>query len=38
LKAQGRMKKIADEKKLEREFQVGDWIFLKLQPYKQLSV
>jgi Integrase core domain/Chromo (CHRromatin Organisation MOdifier) domain len=38
MKAQDTMKKYADEKRSERTFQAGDWVFLKLQPYRQLSV
>ncbi|KAL0376671.1 UNVERIFIED_CONTAM: Transposon Ty3-G Gag-Pol polyprotein [Sesamum calycinum] len=33
-----RMKLYADKKRTEREFLVGDEVFLKLQPYKQTSV
>ncbi|KAL0446467.1 UNVERIFIED_CONTAM: hypothetical protein Slati_1774600 [Sesamum latifolium] len=36
--AQNRMKMYADRKRTEREFEVGDEVFLKLQPYKQTSV
>ncbi|KAL2251676.1 UNVERIFIED_CONTAM: Transposon Ty3-G Gag-Pol polyprotein [Sesamum indicum] len=36
--AQQRMKLYADKKRTKREFQVGDEVFLKLQPYKQTSV
>ena len=36
-KAQNRMKVQADQHRTERVFQVGDWIWLKLQPYKQSS-
>ncbi|KAL0440158.1 UNVERIFIED_CONTAM: hypothetical protein Slati_2498800 [Sesamum latifolium] len=36
--AQQRMKLYADKKRTEREFQVGDEVFLKLQPYGQTSV
>ncbi|KAL2252532.1 UNVERIFIED_CONTAM: hypothetical protein Sindi_0047900, partial [Sesamum indicum] len=36
--AQYRMKVYADRNITEREFQVGDEVFLKLQPYKQASV
>ncbi|KAL0319955.1 UNVERIFIED_CONTAM: hypothetical protein Sradi_5257000 [Sesamum radiatum] len=36
--AQQRMKSYADKKRTEREFEVGDEVFLKLQPYKQTSI
>ncbi|KAL0455225.1 UNVERIFIED_CONTAM: hypothetical protein Slati_0861700 [Sesamum latifolium] len=36
--AQQRMKIYADKRRLEREFEVGDEVFLKLQPYKQTSI
>lgn len=36
--AQGRMKKIYDQHHQEREFTVGDWVYLRLQPYRQMSV
>lgn len=29
------MKQIADRGKSDREFQVGDYVYLKLQPYRQ---
>lgn len=32
------MKKCYDSKHREEEFEEGDWIFLKLQPYRQVSV
>ena len=32
------MKKQADKHRIERSFNVGDWVFLKLQPYVQSSV
>ncbi|KAL0295405.1 UNVERIFIED_CONTAM: hypothetical protein Sangu_2510600 [Sesamum angustifolium] len=32
------MKKQADKERSEREFNVGDSVFVKLQPYKQLSL
>jgi hypothetical protein len=38
LRAQQRMKKNADKHRVERSFQVGDMVFLKLQPYKQTSL
>ena len=37
-KAQHRMKYYADKKRSEREFQVGDEVYLKLQPYRQSSL
>nr|XP_027091852.1 uncharacterized protein LOC113712566 [Coffea arabica] len=36
--AQERMKKYADERRSEREFREGDWVYLRLQPYRQSSV
>jgi hypothetical protein len=33
-----RMKKIYDQHHKEREFKVGDWVYLRLQPYRQMSV
>jgi hypothetical protein len=38
LKAQQRMKSQADKHRQERQFNVGDWVYLKLQPYVQHSV
>jgi len=38
IKAQERMKKYVDLKRLERHFGVGDWVYLKLQFYRQISV
>jgi hypothetical protein len=38
LRAQQRMKFEADKKRSEVHFQVGDQVFLKLQPYVQSSV
>ena len=32
------MEKQADEHRSERSFDVGDWVFLWLQPYKQMSL
>lgn len=37
-KAQERMKWFADKKRSDREFTVGTEVFLKLQPYRQLSL
>lgn len=38
VKAQERMKFYADKKRTERIFEVGDEVFLKLQPFKQTSM
>lgn len=32
------MKHQADKKRSFRQFKVGDWVYLKLQPYVQTSV
>lgn len=37
-KAQNRMKQFTDKKRSDRVFEVVDFIFLKLQPYRQISV
>lgn len=37
-KAQERMKHYADKRRSERKFQFGDWVYLKLQPYRQVSI
>jgi hypothetical protein len=36
--AQNRMKQQADQHRSEKSFEVGDWVFLRLQPYKQMSL
>ena len=36
--AQNRMKQQADQHRRERSFDVGDRVFLRLQPYKQMSL
>ena len=36
--AQNQMKQQADQHRSERSFEVGDWVFLRLQPYKQVSL
>lgn len=37
-RAQQRMKAKADKHRMEREFQQGEWVYMKLQPYVQSSV
>jgi hypothetical protein len=37
-RAQIRMKTQANKHRQEREFNVGDWVYVKLQPYVQMSV
>lgn len=37
-RAQKRMKTQADKGRSERTFAVGDWVYLKLQPYVQASL
>ena len=36
--AQNRMKQQADQHHSERIFDVGDWVFLRLQPYKKYTL
>ena len=36
--AQNRIKQYADQHYNDRSFDVGDWVFLRLQPYKQMSL
>lgn len=38
LRAQNRMKQYADAHRSERVFQTGDFVYLKLQPYRQSSL
>lgn len=35
--AQDRMKRYADLRRTDRQFEIGDWVYLKLQPYKQIT-
>jgi hypothetical protein len=37
-RAQSRIKQQADKSRSERQFAVGDWVYLKLQPYVQASL
>ena len=37
-RAQDRMKQLADKHRSERQFSVGDMIYVKLHPYRQISV
>nr|GEY45731.1 transposon Ty3-I Gag-Pol polyprotein [Tanacetum cinerariifolium] len=37
-RAQARMKKYVDKKRCELSFAIGDYVFVKLQPYRQHSV
>ena len=36
--AQNRMKQQANQRRTEREFEVADWVFVRLQIYKQLPL
>ena len=38
LRAQEKQKKQADKGRKDIEFQVGEWVYLKLQPYRQRSM
>ncbi|GJY39911.1 retrotransposon-related protein [Tanacetum coccineum] len=37
-RAQDRMKNLADKNRSDREFDVDTWVYLKLQPYRQVTV
>lgn len=34
-RVQNRMKQLTNRKRVEREFEIGDWVFMKLQTYAQ---
>jgi hypothetical protein len=36
--AQNCMKQQADQHRSEKSFEVGNWVFLRIQPYKQMSL
>ncbi|XP_040996040.1 uncharacterized protein LOC121242214 [Juglans microcarpa x Juglans regia] len=36
--AQTRIKRYAYKKRTEREYDVGDWVYLRLRPYRQMTV
>jgi hypothetical protein len=38
VRAQDRMKRQADKRRSERVFAIGDWVYMKLQPYAQSSI
>lgn len=38
LPTQNTMTQQADRHRLEKEFEEGDWVFIRLQPYEQLSL
>lgn len=37
-RAQNRMEVQADKHRTDRSYSIGDWVFVKLQPYRQLSL
>ena len=37
-RAQDRMKQLADKHRSDRQFQTGDFVYVKLHPYRQVSV
>ena len=37
-RAQDRMKQLADKHRSDRQFQIGDFVYVKLHPYRQVSV
>jgi hypothetical protein len=36
--AQAKMKFFTNQKRTKREFEIGDWVYLRLGPYRQMSV
>ena len=37
-RAQERMKQLADKRRSDRALEIGDLVFMKLHPYRQVSV
>lgn len=37
-RAQDRMKSLADKHRIDREFSIGTWVYLKLQPHRQVTL
>ena len=37
-RAHNRMKQMADKHRTDREYEEGDWVYIKLQPYRQTSM
>lgn len=37
-RAQNRMKQLADARRSDRSFEIGDWVWLKFQPYRQSTL
>ena len=36
--AQNRQNQYVDQHRMERQFQVNDWVYLRLHPYKQTNI
>jgi hypothetical protein len=37
-RAQERMKQLADKHRIDKQYQIGDMVYVKLHPYRQVSV
>lgn len=37
-KAHNRINQIADQKRTDRSFEVGEWVYLKFEPHRQSTV